>query len=259
RRSSGCAESGASTRSPPRASAPMRSAFPPSSRRARPLKESCRRSWRALTKLMCMRRRRALSSWRARDPRLGWLVKSRRSFRMCGSLGEWLSVERIKRNKMSNEASPRSRSQTRVRSILVVEPDDRAGQALQRFLEKEGWLVRHVRTGRQALQALHTFAPSVLLTDCEGREIDSFELISLAAANDPAPHCVLFTRRAQGRILTPDLLPTLGIASIIHRPCSFEKIAATLDSLHPEAIAPERKEIESQTTPAVFQMLSWQT
>lgn len=139
-----------------------------------------------------------------------------------------------------HEAIPFEPRRTPRRSVLIVDREERAGAALQRFLESEGWTVRHVRDGRAGLQLWPTLKPSILVTDCEGQEVDSFELIALARRTKERPLCVLLTRKAHARVLKPEMMQRLGLAAVIRRPCPFEAIAGELERLRRQAALPAR-------------------
>jgi DNA-binding response OmpR family regulator len=140
------------------------------------------------------------------------------------------------------------------RNVLIVDGDARAGTALQRFLETEGWTVRHVRDGRAALQLWPALTPNILITDCEGLEVDSFELVALARRTKERPLCVLLTRQAEARVLQPEMLQRLGFAAVIRRPCPFETIAAELELLRRQASLPAR--VGAPTLAAVPELAS---
>ena len=130
-----------------------------------------------------------------------------------------------------DEAIPLELPRSTGRSVLIVDADERAGVALQRYLETEGWTVRHVRDGRAALRLWSTFPPSIVLTNCDGQEIDAFELAAFARRTKERPSCLLLTRQAESKVLQPAMMRRLGLAAVLRRPCPFDAIAAMLEQL----------------------------
>jgi signal transduction histidine kinase/CheY-like chemotaxis protein len=63
------------------------------------------------------------------------------------------------------------------KSVLVVEDNKITNQMIGRQLEKEGWRVTSVRNGREALEALQTMQPGLIVSDLMMPEMDGFEFL----------------------------------------------------------------------------------
>lgn len=62
-------------------------------------------------------------------------------------------------------------------TILVVEDDPSNREMLRRQLEKENWQVIAVENGREALEAIATHPPRLIISDLMMPEMDGFELV----------------------------------------------------------------------------------
>ncbi len=63
------------------------------------------------------------------------------------------------------------------RSVLVIDDDDCSRGTMCRLLKREGWLTRESENGRQALEALQTQLPKLILLDLMMPEMDGFDFI----------------------------------------------------------------------------------
>jgi PAS domain S-box-containing protein len=92
-------------------------------------------------------------------------------------------------------------SRSTSRRILVVDDNDALRANIKEILEDEGWAVREARDGREALEALAQFNPTVLLLDYRLPEVGGEEILRLLADAREAPSVVLMTASAQVREL----------------------------------------------------------
>jgi CheY-like chemotaxis protein len=60
---------------------------------------------------------------------------------------------------------------------LVVEDDPINREMLRRQLEKDNWQVIAVENGREALEAIATYPPRLIISDLMMPEMDGFELV----------------------------------------------------------------------------------
>jgi PAS domain S-box-containing protein len=72
----------------------------------------------------------------------------------------------------------RYRSDGQSGSVLVVEDDPAASDLLRRSLEGEGWSVTVARNGREALAAMDSAEPAIVLLDLMMPEMDGFEFLA---------------------------------------------------------------------------------
>ncbi|HEY7291466.1 MAG TPA: response regulator transcription factor [Vicinamibacterales bacterium] len=83
--------------------------------------------------------------------------------------------------------------------ILVVEDDPDIAQLVARYLGKAGFVVELVGTGREALQAITTRPPDLLVLDLMLPEIDGLEICRMVRANAAisATPIIMLTARAE--------------------------------------------------------------
>jgi DNA-binding response OmpR family regulator len=86
-------------------------------------------------------------------------------------------------------------------AILVADDNEDGAELLQLFLERQGARVQIAGTGRQALEALATFKPEVLLLDITLPDMDGFELLVAvrALAGFEATPAIAVTGRSSER------------------------------------------------------------
>ena len=64
-------------------------------------------------------------------------------------------------------------------SVLVVDDDSDSREAVSRFLTKAGYGVRSARNGREALIAVATTVPDVIILDARMPEMDGIEFLQV--------------------------------------------------------------------------------
>ena len=82
----------------------------------------------------------------------------------------------INRNQLMSVLQKYGASQS-PNSILVVEDDPINREMLRRQLEKDNWQVIAVENGREALEAIATHPPRLIISDLMMPEMDGFELV----------------------------------------------------------------------------------
>jgi DNA-binding response OmpR family regulator len=118
-----------------------------------------------------------------------------------------------------------------VRDLLLVDPDERSGRTLQRYLEEHGWIVARARDTRGALRAWSDLAPRLLVTELDGQDLDGFGLLDVVATSADRPPVLVFSHHAAAESLSPQVLRSLGIDVALSRPCRFGTVAAVLEAL----------------------------
>jgi CheY-like chemotaxis protein len=111
-----------------------------------------------------------------------------------------------------------------LKTILIVDPDERFATLVAHQLEQRGWQTTRVPDGRSALRELGQARADVLLTELEGEGLDAFELLEALANRPGRPAFVLCTRRAIGDALPMDTLATLDVAAVVTRPCRLDAV-----------------------------------
>jgi len=115
-----------------------------------------------------------------------------------------------------------------MRKVLLVEDDEPTSQALAEILELEGYEVRHVRNGADAIDTLHQYTPDVVLVDLQLPVMDGRSFVELYRRRvRPAASVVVMSGRTDGSSIAnaigaegyirkplevPDLLRTLSLA-----------------------------------------------
>jgi two-component system CheB/CheR fusion protein len=87
------------------------------------------------------------------------------------------------------------------RRILVVDDNDGLRANIRELLEGEGWEVREARDGKEAVEAVAGFDPTVMLLDDRLPDMDGGEVLRRLGAVHAAPRVVLLTASAQVREL----------------------------------------------------------
>lgn len=82
----------------------------------------------------------------------------------------------INRNQLMSVLQKYGSSQSS-NSILIVEDDPNNREMLRRQLEKDNWQVIAVENGREALEAIATHPPRLIISDLMMPEMDGFELV----------------------------------------------------------------------------------
>jgi DNA-binding response OmpR family regulator len=78
-------------------------------------------------------------------------------------------------------------------SVLIVEDEHLLGENLQEYLRRRGWQARLARSGEDALKAVATSKPCVVLMDYELPGMDGFETLGAIRARHDCCGCVLMT------------------------------------------------------------------
>jgi CheY-like chemotaxis protein len=122
--------------------------------------------------------------------------------------------------------------------ILLVDDDEPLRRALGKALRKAGYEVHEAPTGREAMQALDSTEPDLVLTDINMPEMDGIEvLIQFRRAR---PH-VPIVAMSGGGLLPKQLLlrnaAALGAAVTIEKPFELHDLLATLGSMLAKAAA----------------------
>lgn len=104
--------------------------------------------------------------------------------------------------------------------VLVVDDEDEVRQVLQEFLVAKGYEVHAAGSGLEALNALNTFRPDVVLLDVSMPQMDGLETLQRIVAREPTLPVIMVTANADIGI-TSKLL-ALGAADYIPKPFDLE-------------------------------------
>ncbi len=73
------------------------------------------------------------------------------------------------------------------RRILIADDDEPARRVLAEYLEQEGYLVEQAANGRQALAAMTSFLPDLIILDVKMPELDGLEVVRRVHATSNVP------------------------------------------------------------------------
>src|SRR5215813_7201958 len=77
--------------------------------------------------------------------------------------------------------------------ILIVDDEDSARQGLKELIARWGYETETAADGRDALERIEEFSPSVILTDVVMPNLDGFQLLSHVRASNPETSVILLT------------------------------------------------------------------
>ncbi|MCS6867944.1 MAG: response regulator transcription factor [Thermus sp.] len=114
--------------------------------------------------------------------------------------------------------------------ILCVEDDPQVGELVKRFLEREGFSVAWVRTGREALaQAWKAPKPDLVVLDRGLPDLEGLEVLKSLRELDPLLPVLLLTGRADEESRVEGLLE--GADDYLGKPFSLKELLARIKAL----------------------------
>jgi DNA-binding response OmpR family regulator len=114
--------------------------------------------------------------------------------------------------------------------VLVVEDDTNIADVLVAALEDEGYTVRAAGDGRQALDVLRTWPPSIVLLDLMLPVLDGWGLLEQWQREGLAREArVVVVSAARNPPLVGDAHPS--VAAVIRKPFDLNRVLATVASL----------------------------
>ena len=116
------------------------------------------------------------------------------------------------------------------RSVLVVDDDRATREMLDRFLQREGFLVQHAAGGREGLEMARRLKPRVILLDVMMPQMDGWAVLS-ALKSDPAladiPVVMVSFVNEQS------LACSLGASEYLIKPIEWTQLKAAMDKYRP--------------------------
>lgn len=122
--------------------------------------------------------------------------------------------------------------------LLLVESAQHGGTVLERALSERGWTVTRREHAHAVGAELH--GCDVILLALDDDATDAFELLLWLSAQSQRPAVVLLTRRADARVLVPEVLDSLGVDHVAAWPARIEQIE--------DALAAARREHAQERT-----------
>lgn len=114
------------------------------------------------------------------------------------------------------------------RRLVIVDNVHSDGIVIERALASRGWLVERTENAFALTPHELSLADAVLIAP-DGDEADAFELLLWLSSLPRRPTVVLITRRADARVLGPEVLASLGIDQVLMWPARLERIEAALE------------------------------
>jgi len=119
-----------------------------------------------------------------------------------------------------------------MRRVLVVEDDESTSRAVTELLELEGYEARRVRNGADAIDALHSFTPDVVLVDLGLPIMDGRSFIELYRRRvRPAATVIVMSGRSDAR----SIATAVGADAFVAKPVDRHALLRTIS--HALAIA----------------------
>jgi CheY-like chemotaxis protein len=112
--------------------------------------------------------------------------------------------------------------------VLIADDEYRIRLALRTCLEAEGYEVREARDGREAVDAVASGAPDVLLLDLAMPVLDGLSALRELAAsgNSARPRVIVLT--AYGSVSAAEMAHELGVIAFLEKPVMPEALRAAV-------------------------------
>ena len=113
----------------------------------------------------------------------------------------------------------------RARRVLLIEDDTASAQALSEVLELEGYEVRAVRNGADAIDVMHTFTPDAVVVDLQLPVMDGRSFIELYRRRvRPAASIIVMSGRSDGRAIAQ----SVGAEGYVAKPVEVDDLLRAL-------------------------------
>ncbi|HYK98555.1 MAG TPA: response regulator [Candidatus Acidoferrales bacterium] len=114
-----------------------------------------------------------------------------------------------------------------MRRVLLIEDDDATARALGEILELEGYSVRRVRNGADAIALLRGYTPDVVLVDLQLPVMDGRSFIEQYRRRvRPAASVVVMSGRTDG----PAIASAIGADGYVGKPLEASDLLRTLSA-----------------------------
>ena len=118
-----------------------------------------------------------------------------------------------------------TRTGVRARRVLLIEDDSASAQALSEVLELEGYEVRTVRNGADAIEVMHTFTPDAVVVDLQLPVMDGRSFIELYRRRvRPAASIIVMSGRSDGRAIAQ----SVGAEGYVAKPVEVDDLLRAL-------------------------------
>lgn len=118
----------------------------------------------------------------------------------------------------------RRRSSDSGRRILVVDDEVGGREMTALILEREGYSVRSVGTGREALEKIETWQPELVVTDYEMPDLTGLELLKKLRGREGHGLTIFLSAHEDGKIIADCL--DAGAADFLKKPIRPDELVA---------------------------------
>lgn len=113
--------------------------------------------------------------------------------------------------------------------ILLVEDSISSAALYEKHLSNEGWAVVHVSTGSDALDALESLQPQLVLLDLDLPDLHGLEILEIAREKHSATDVVVIT--ADARATTASAAMRKGARDFLVKPIEKDRLIVTVGNL----------------------------
>lgn len=117
-----------------------------------------------------------------------------------------------------------------MKKVRIVDDESLVIRVLKRALEKEGYSVSDSRNGEDALKAIKTETPDVLITDVQMPKMDGIELCERIKLDIPDREFLLIVSTSRPENEIRAWAEEIGNLVFIEKPVSIKKLIALLES-----------------------------
>jgi two-component system, NtrC family, nitrogen regulation response regulator NtrX len=149
------------------------------------------------------------------------------------------------------KAIPRKR--TMYKTILVVDDEESICQSLQGILTDEGYEVRTVGSGEEALKAIEEDPPDLALLDIWLPGMDGLEALKIIKTDTPQVQVIMMS--GHGTIETAVKATKLGAFDFIEKPISLEKVVLLVNHALDLARLEEENKFLKQKVTSAFELI----
>ena len=139
------------------------------------------------------------------------------------------------------------------KTILVVDDEESICQALQGILADEGYEVRTVGSGEEALKAVEEDPPDLVLLDIWLPGMDGLEVLKLIKSENPQVQVIMMS--GHGTIETAVKATKLGAFDFIEKPISLEKVVLLVNHALDLVRLEEENKLLKQKVTSAFELI----
>ncbi|MGE5791019.1 MAG: response regulator, partial [Syntrophaceae bacterium] len=139
------------------------------------------------------------------------------------------------------------------KTILVVDDEESICQSLQGILTDEGYEVRTVGSGEEALKAIEEETPDLVLLDIWLPGMDGLETLKSIKTDTPQVQVIMMS--GHGTIETAVKATKLGAFDFIEKPISLEKVVLLVNHALDLARLEEENKFLKQKVTSAFELI----